>query len=119
MERRLSLAIRDKNSQQLCRLSLQIVQAGVRISEIHRALDNHVQFGSVPVPDKIVKQLPADELSRGAIARILCNYPPNITKARRKLASIPADDPEAKVLQFNIGTWEADLARARAYKDQE
>lgn len=103
----------------MAEIALEITRAGKRISQIHRALDHHVKSGSVPVPDKLVLMRPESELSRGDIARILCNYPPNITKARRKLAHLPADDPEAKILQINITTWEADLQRARSYKDRE
>lgn len=103
----------------LAAIALQIVQAGVRVSQIHQALDNHVKYGSIPVPQNLATQQPTAEMSRGTIARILCNYPPNITKARKKLAHTPPSDPEHAILLANIATWEADLHRARAYKDQE
>jgi hypothetical protein len=97
---------------------MQIVKHGMRISQIHRILDEHTATGSVPVPKDLVLSAP-DDLTRGQIARILCNYPPNITKAKRKIAQLPEGDPEILTLLQNIETWEADLNRARSYKNQE
>jgi adenylate kinase family enzyme len=107
------LASQDKKLLEICR---QVCVHAKRVSEIHSILDEHARTGSMPVnPDDAMVQ---DELSRGDIARILCNYPPTIHKAKYKLRSLPETDAEAIQLAKNIEIWESELARARAYKNE-
>lgn len=108
----------DKKADRLRTIAAAIAVHGRRVGEIHRLLDNYAINGSQPVNEKAAMYFSVDEMSRGDLARTLINLPPTISKARKKLSTLPPDSDDAKLLQQNINTWQVILNQARAVAKQ-
>ena len=103
----------DKGAAELLQIATTIAKNGHRVGEIHRLLDNYAQNGSQPVNEKAAMLLPVEEMSRGNLARTLINLPPTITKARKKMATLPPESADYKLLEQNIAIWSQQLTLAR------
>lgn len=103
-----------KQADEMRAAALEIVSLGKRVGEIHRLLDSYAANGSLPVEEKAAKLLDVSEMSRADLVRTLVNMPPNISRAKKRLAGLDPKSAEAKLLAENIAIWTAQLAAVRA-----
>lgn len=94
-----------------------IVQCQKKIREYWRSIDDYTKFGTTPNEDAKVLCRTVTEMTIPQIITACFTLPPYITKAKKKLATMPPG-PDKLKLEIEIKVKEQELAAIKALRDE-